>query len=70
MADLNRDGYDDGPTVERTTVVNTGGGGSGGLIAVVLLLAIIVVGYVLYTNGTFGSKTEIKVPDKINVNVN
>lgn len=72
MADLNGDGLDDGRVVERTTVVNTGGGGgSGGLIAVVVLLAVLVVGYLLYSNGTFGSsKTEIKVPDEINVNVN
>jgi len=72
MSDINRDGVDDGRVVERTTVVNTdGGGGSGGLIAVVVLLAVLVIGYVLYSNGTFGgSKTEIKVPDEINVNVN
>ncbi|NJC05043.1 MULTISPECIES: hypothetical protein [Sphingomonas] len=72
MADLNRDGIDDGPVVERTTVVNTGGGGgSSGLIAVIVLLAVLAIGYLLYSNGTFGgSKTEIKVPDSINVNVN
>ncbi len=71
MADINGDGVDDGRVVERTTVVNTGGGGgSGGLIAVVVLLAVLVIGYLLYSNGTFGSKTEIKVPDEINVNVN
>lgn len=72
MADINRDGVDDGPVVERTTVVNTdSGGGSSGLIAVVVLLAVLVIGYLLYSNGTFGgSKTEIKVPDEINVNVN
>ncbi|WP_300973449.1 hypothetical protein [Sphingomonas sp. LHG3406-1] len=71
MADINRDGVDDGRVVERTTVVNADGGrGSGGLIAVVLLLAILVVGFILYQNGTFGSKTEITVPDEINVNVN
>ena len=72
MADLNRDGLDDGPVVERTTVVNTDrGGGSGGVIAIVLLLVVLVGGYLLYQNGAFGgSKTEIKVPDSINVNVN
>jgi hypothetical protein len=70
MADLNGDGVDDGRVVERTTVVNTGGGGSGGLVAVVVLLAVLVIGYLLWSNGTFGgSKTEIKVPDEINVNV-
>lgn len=72
MADLDRNGVDDGRVVERTTVVNTGtGGGSGGLIAVIALLAILAIGFLLYSNGTFGgSKTEIKVPDSINVNVN
>lgn len=72
MADLNGDGVDDGRVVERTTVVNTDrGGGSGGLIAIVVLLAVLVIGYLLYSSGTFGgSKTEIKVPDEINVNVN
>lgn len=73
MADINRDGVDDGRIVEeRTTVVNTdGGGGSGGLVAILVLLAILVIGYLLYANGTFGgSKTEISVPDKIEVNVN
>jgi hypothetical protein len=71
MADLDRDGVDDGRVVERTTIVNTDrGGGSGGVVALLALLAILVVGYLLYSNGTFGgSKTEIKVPDKINVNV-
>ena len=70
MADINRDGVDDGPVVERTTVVNTGSGGSGGLIAVLLLLAVLAIGYLLYSNGTFGgSKTEVTVPDSINVNV-
>lgn len=72
MADLNGDGVDDGRVVERTTVVNTDrGGGSGGLVAIVVLLAVLVIGYLLYSNGTFGgSTTEIKVPDEINVNVN
>ena len=71
MVDVNRDGVDDGPVVERTTVINTDrGGGSSGLIAVLVLLAVLVIGYLLYSNGTFGgSKTEIKVPDEINVNV-
>jgi hypothetical protein len=70
MADLDRDGVDDGRVVERTTVVNTGSGGSGGLVAVLVLLAVLAIGYLLYSNGTFGgSKTEIKVPDEINVNV-
>ena len=70
MADINRDGVDDGRVVERTTVVNTDRGGGGGLVAILVLLAVLVIGYLLYSNGTFGgSKTEIKVPDEINVNV-
>lgn len=72
MADLNRDGVDDGRVVERTTVVNTDSGrGGGGLTAILVLLALLVIGYLLYTNGAFGgSTTEVKVPDSINVNVN
>lgn len=72
MADLNGDGIDDGRVVERTTVVNTDrGGGSGGVLAIVLLLVILVVGYLLWQSGALGgSKTEVKVPDSINVNVN
>ena len=71
VANLDRDGVDDGRVVERTTVINTdGGSGSSGLIAVLVLLAILAIGYLLYSNGAFGSKTEINVPDKIDVNVN
>lgn len=72
MADVNGDGVDDGRVVERTTVVNTdSGGGNGGLIAILALLALLVIGYLLFSNGTLGgSKTEIKVPDEISVNVN
>ena len=72
MADLDRDGVDNERVVERTTIVNADrGGGSGGLIAVLVLIAVLAIGYLLYSNGTFGnSKTEIKVPDEINVNVN
>ncbi|GLR46547.1 hypothetical protein [Sphingomonas astaxanthinifaciens] len=69
MADI-----DDGNerVVERTTVVNTdSGGGSGAIVAIVLILALLVLAYVFRDNlGFGGSKTEIKVPDKINVNVN
>ncbi|URD60505.1 hypothetical protein M8312_12045 [Sphingomonas sp. KRR8] len=73
MADLNNDGVNDtGPTVERTTIVETGGGGGGGVIAVVLLvLVLLVLAYIFRDNLGFGGhKTEIKVPDSINVNVN
>ena len=71
MADLDRDGVDDGRVVERTTVVNTDrGGGSGGLVAVLVLLAVLAIGYLLYANGTFGGSSTQVVPDEINVNVN
>ncbi|WP_114229119.1 MULTISPECIES: hypothetical protein [Sphingomonas] len=74
MADLNNDGVNDtGPTVERTTIVETGGGGgSGGVIAVVLLvLVLLLLAYVFRDSLGFGShKTEVKIPDQINVNVN
>lgn len=73
MADLNNDGINDtGPTVERTTIVERGGGGSGGVIAVVLLvLVLLFLAYVFRDSlGFGGNKTEIKVPDSINVNVN
>jgi len=55
----------DRETVDRTTIVETGGGGgSGGVLAVVLLF--------LFRDqlGMGGDKTEIQVPDKIEVNVN
>ena len=66
---------DDRDTVERerTTIVETGGGGgSGGLLAVVLLIIVVLVLLVLFRGqlGFGGDKTEIEVPDKIDVNVN
>lgn len=72
MADRNNDGIDDTRTVERTTVVNTdGGGGSGAIVAIVLILALLVLAYVFRDSiGFGGSKTEINVPDSIDVNVN
>lgn len=72
MADLNNDGVNDGPVVERTTIVTDRGGGGGGVIAVVLVvLVLLVLAYVFRDNlGFGGNKTEIKVPDSINVNVN
>jgi len=61
----------DGDT-DRTTIVETGGGGSGGVLAVVLLIIVVLVLLFLFRDqlGFGASKTEIKVPDEINVNVN
>jgi len=57
--------------VERTTIVETDGGGGGGVLAVVLLIIVVLVLLFLFRDQLgFGSKTEVKVPDQINVNVN
>ena len=69
MSDNNRDRE----TVDRTTIVETGGGGgSGGVLAVVLLIIVVLVLLFLFRDqlGFGASKTEIQVPDKIEVNVN
>ena len=67
MVDNDRD------TVERehTTIVETGGDrGGGGVLAVVLLIiAVLVLLFVFRNDLGFGSKTEVKVPDTVNVNV-
>ena len=58
---------------ERTTIVETGGGGGGGgVLAVVLLIIVVLVLLFMFRSqlGLGGSKTEIEVPDKIDVNVN
>ena len=58
---------------ERTTIVETGGGGGGGgVLAVVLLIIVVLVLLFLFRGqlGFGGDKTEIEVPDKIDVNVN
>ncbi len=61
-------------TVERTTIVDTGngGGGGGGVLAVVLLIIVVLVLLFLFRDqlGFGADKTEISVPDKIEVNVN
>ena len=64
---------DDRDEVERTTIIETnGGGGGGGVLAVVLLIIVILVLLFLFRDqlGFGANKTEIKVPDEINVNVN
>jgi uncharacterized membrane protein len=64
---------DEHEPVERTTIIETdGGGGGGGVLAVVLLVIVVVVLLFLFRDQLgFGSdKTEINVPDKIEVNVN
>jgi len=68
MADEDRDTVER----ERTTIVDTGGGGGGGgvLAVVLLIIAILVLLYLFRNDLGFGSKTEVKVPDSINVNVN
>lgn len=56
---------------EHTTIIETGGGG-GGVLAVVLLIIVVLVLLFLFRNelGLGSSKTEITIPDKIEVNVN
>ena len=63
---------DERDEVERTTIIETGnGGGGGGVLAVVLLIIVILVLLFLFRDQLgFGSKTEINVPDQIEVNVN
>ena len=62
------------PVVERTTIVETGNGGGGsGILAVVLLIIVILVLLFVFRDQLgFGSssKTDINIPDKIEVNVN
>lgn len=65
---------DSDPIVERTTIVETGGnGGNGGVLAVVLLIIVILVLLFVFKDELgFGgsSKTDINIPDKIELNVN
>ncbi len=62
----------DRETVDRTTIVETGGGGGGGVLAVVLLIIVVLVLLFMFRDqlGFGASKTEIQVPDQIDVNVN
>ena len=67
------DEYDNDRPVERTTIIETGnGGGGGGVIAVVLLIIVVLGLLFLFRDqlGFGGSKTEVTIPDKIDVNVN
>jgi uncharacterized membrane protein len=66
MSDNDRD-------TDRTTIVETGGGGGGGgVLAVVLLIIVVLVLLFMFRDqlGFGSSKTDINVPDKIDVNVN
>ena len=58
---------------EKTTIVETGGGGGGGgVLAVVILIIVVLVLLFLFRGqlGLGGDKTEVQVPDQIDVNVN
>jgi hypothetical protein len=48
---------------DRETIV-TGGGGSGGMIAAILIVALaVILGYFLFFNGSFGTRTvDVNVP--------
>ena len=67
------DEFDTDRPVERTTIVETGGDrGSGGVLAVVLLIIVVLVLLFLFRDqlGLGGNKTDVSIPDKIEVNVN
>jgi uncharacterized membrane protein len=64
---------DDNDSKEHVTIVETdGGGGSGGVLAVVLLVIVVLVLLFLFRDqlGFGADKTDINIPDKIEVNVN
>jgi len=64
---------DDNQPIEHTTIVETGnGGGGGGVLAVVLLIIVVLVLLFLFRDqlGFGNKKTDINIPDKIEVNVN
>jgi hypothetical protein len=61
---------DNGVERERTTIVETGGGGGGGVLAVVLLIIVVLVLLFLFRGQLGFGGTTVKVPDKIDVNVN
>ena len=67
MADNDRDSVER----ERTTIVETGERGGGGALAVVLLIiAVLALLFLFRDQLGFGSKTEIQVPEQIDVTVN
>ena len=63
---------DDNQPQDHTTIIETGGGGGGGVLAVVLLVIVVLVLLFLFRDelGFGAKKTEISIPDKIEVNVN
>ena len=64
---------DDRDSEDRVTIVETdSGGGGGGVLAVVLLVIVVLVLLFLFRDqlGFGADKTEISIPDKIEVNVN
>jgi len=63
---------DEHDTNDRVTIVETDGGGGGGVLAVVLLVIVVLVLLFLFRDqlGFGGDKTDINIPDKIEVNVN
>ena len=67
------DEYDNDRPVDRTTIVETGnGGGNGGVLAVVFLIIVVLVLLFVFRDylGLGGNKTEVSIPDTIDVNVN
>ena len=63
---------DDNQPIEHTTIVETGNGGGGGVLAVVLLIIAVLVLLFLFRDqlGFGAKKTDINIPDKIEINVN
>jgi hypothetical protein len=72
MADIDRDGDHNTVERERTTIVETGDRGGGGTLAAVLLVIAILALLFLFRDqlGFGGDKTEIDVPEQIDVTVN